>query len=189
MKKLFKLFWTFFKMGLVNFGGGYAMLPLLQKEIVDDNHWCTEDEMNDYFAVGQCTPGLISINVSTFIGYKLKKIPGAIATTLGFVLPSFIIILIIAMILQNFSDIKQVKDAFAAIRVCVCVLMIQAVLKMFKKSIVDIFTLIIFIAVFFASIFLNISPIYYVVAAGVIGLLINVIKSKKMNNRKGDTLE
>ena len=113
---------TFARIGLVNFGGGYAMLPLLERELVNDRGWCTTDELMDYFAIGQCTPGLIALNVSTFIGNKRKGVLGGITATLGFVTCPIIIILLIAMFLTNFADLPIVKNAFAGIRVCVCVL-------------------------------------------------------------------
>ena len=108
MKKLLQLYWIFFKLGIVNFGGGYALLPLLQKELVEKYKWATDEEVIDYYAIGQCTPGAIAVNVSTFIGYKVKGVLGGIFATLGFISPAFIIIFIIATILSNFSDIPQV---------------------------------------------------------------------------------
>lgn len=187
MKELFKLFWIFFKMGIVNFGGGYAMLPLLQEEIVEKRSYCTEDEINDYFAAGQCTPGLISVNVSTFIGYKLKKVPGAIFTTLGFITPSYLCILLIAMVLKNFMDNQFVLDAFAGITVAVVALMIKSTISMFKKSVVDIYTLLIFVIILslcivpdFVPSFPSISPVIFVVLSGIIGVSINMLRTHKM---------
>lgn len=187
MKELFKLYWIFFKMGIVNFGGGYAMLPLLQEEIVEKRNFCTEQEINDYYAAGQCTPGLISVNVSTFIGYKLKKIPGAIFTTLGFISPSYIIILIIAMVLKNFMDNQYVLNAFAGINVAVAVLMIKATVKMVRKSVIDIYTLLIFTIILtlcilpdFISSFPAISPIIFVVLSGFVGVSINKLREHQM---------
>ena len=104
MKELFDLFWTFCKIGALTFGGGYAMLPLIQREIVENKKWSTEKEILDYYAVGQCTPGVIAVNTATFIGYKLRGIIGGIVATLGVIFPSIVIILIIATFLQNFAD-------------------------------------------------------------------------------------
>ena len=109
-------------MGIVNFGGGYALLPLLQKELVEKRGWATNEEITDYYAIGQCTPGAIAVNVSTFIGYKIKGVLGGIVSTLGFVSPAFIIIFIIATVLNQFADLWYVQSAFKAIRVCVFVL-------------------------------------------------------------------
>lgn len=186
MRNILKLYLLFLKIGVVNFGGGYAMLPLLQKEIVEKNGWATEQELNDYFAIGQCTPGAIAVNVSTFIGYKKAGILGGIFATLGFVTPALIIILIVASVLNNFSEYKIVQDAFAAIRVCVFVLILHAVFKLRKKSVYDIITLLIAITVFALATFTNVQLVFFVLAAGILGILINVIKekSKKSSNKE-----
>ncbi len=179
MKELIQLYWTFFKMGAVNFGGGYAMLPLLQREIVEKNGWATDDEISDYYAVGQCTPGVISVNVSTFIGYKRKGILGGILATLGFLTPSILIIIVIATILHNFQDNKYVIGAFEGIRVCVCVLMISALYKLLKNSVKDLFTIIVFVSILLLSIFTDISPILFIILASIAGLVYGSIKEKK----------
>ena len=130
MKELFDLFWTFCKIGALTFGGGYAMLPLIQREIVENKKWSTEKEILDYYAVGQCTPGVIAVNTATFIGFKLKGIVGGIVATLGVIFPSLIIILIIASFLQSFADLSIVQSAFAGIRVAVVALIITTVIKL-----------------------------------------------------------
>lgn len=135
MKELFDLFWTFCKIGALTFGGGYAMLPLIQREIVENKKWSTEKEILDYYAVGQCTPGVIAVNTATFIGYKLRGIIGGIVATLGVIFPSIVIILIIATFLQNFADLAIVQSAFAGIRVAVVALIITTVVKLIKSSI------------------------------------------------------
>ena len=137
LKTLIKLFVIFFRMGAVCFGGGYVLLPIIKREIVEKYGYATEDEVADYFAVGQCTPGVIAANVATFIGHKQKGILGGIVATLGFVAPSIIIIGIIAAFLQNFAESEIVKHAFAGIRICVCVLIINAVISFGIKAIVD----------------------------------------------------
>ena len=190
MKKLCALFWIFFKLGAVNFGGGYALLPLLQKELVEKRGWATEEEMADYYAIGQCTPGAIAVNVSTFIGYKIKGILGGIVATLGFVFPALIVIFVIATILNNFMDIAQVKSAFAAIRVCVFVLILSAILKLSKKSVVDVITLIVAALILFLSIFVPVIPLYsYVIVAGIIGIIVGLIRQKKDKDEAKKTLE
>ena len=113
MKELWDLFWVFAKMGAVTFGGGYAMLPILQREIVEKRGWATEEEVMDYYAVGQCAPGIIAVNVATFIGQKLRGISGGIVATLGIVFPSVVIISILAGLIQNFAHIPVVINAFA----------------------------------------------------------------------------
>ncbi len=148
MNNLLELYWTFVKIGCVTFGGGYAMLPILERELVDKRHWTTMDALRDYFSIGQCTPGIIALNVSTFIGEKRGGVKGAIAATTGFLTGPVLIILIIAAFLRNFATYPVVQHAFAGIRVCVCVLILQAVLRLWKKSVVDPFTLGLYIAVF-----------------------------------------
>ena len=135
MKQHWTLFRVFAQMGAICFGGGYAMLSLLQKVVVEQYHWATEEELMDYYAIGQCTPGIIAINTSTFIGYKYAGISGAVCAALGFLSPSIVIITVIAAFLQNFAQFPLVMHAFAGIRVCVCVLILDAVLKLGKKSI------------------------------------------------------
>lgn len=176
MKELFQLFFSFARIGGFTFGGGYAMLPMLQKEIVEKFGWVTEDELMDYYAIGQCTPGIIAVNTATFVGYKLKKIPGAIAATLGVITPSIIIITLIAAFLQNFAQFAAVRHAFNGIRAAVCVLVFNAVVKLAKKSVVDKVTLAICIAVLVLSLFTEISPAIMVILAGGAGYLAKRLK-------------
>lgn len=175
MPLLLDLFCAFFRIGLFTFGGGYAMLPLLQREIVEKKHWATEEELLDYFAVGQCTPGIIAVNTATFVGFKEKKLSGAIFATLGIVSPSLVIITVIAALLSNFSHIAAVQNAFAGIRVAVCVLILNSIVKLWKKSVVDKLTLGVFIAVFLGSVLLShVSPVVFIVAAAVLGIVVRV---------------
>ncbi|MBO6146072.1 MAG: chromate transporter [Lachnospiraceae bacterium] len=177
MKELFELYLTFLKIGAVNFGGGYAMLPLLEEELNKKRGWVTTDELMDYFAIGQCTPGIIALNVSTFIGNKRHGVAGAAAATLGFLTCPIIIIIVIAAFLTNFADIPLVQNAFAGIRVCVCVLILEAVLRLWKKAIVDRLAFVIYIIVFILMAFSGLLPVkvpaaVLVIAAGVAGILI-----------------
>lgn len=175
MPLLLDLFCAFFRIGLFTFGGGYAMLPLLQREIVEKKHWATEEEMLDYFAVGQCTPGIIAVNTATFVGFKEKKLSGAIFATLGIVSPSLVIITVIAALLSNFAHIAAVQNAFAGIRVAVCVLILNSIVKLWKKSVVDKLTLGVFIAVFLGSVLLShVSPVMFIVGAAVLGIVVRV---------------
>ena len=167
-------------MGIVNFGGGYALLPLLQKELVEKRNWATNEELTDYYAIGQCTPGAIAVNVSTFIGYKIKGVLGGIMATLGFISPAFIIIFVIATVLNQFADYWFVKSAFKAIRATVFVLVLSAVFKLSKKSIVDWITLGIAVIVLGLTIFTEIPLFIYVLIAGAIGILINWYKDKRI---------
>lgn len=179
MKELFDLFWTFCKIGALTFGGGYAMLPIIQREIVENKKWSTEKEILDYYAVGQCTPGVIAVNTATFIGFKLKGIIGGIVATLGVVFPSLIIILIIASFLQSFADLSIVQSAFAGIRVAVVALIITTVIKLLKSSIKDYLGVIIAIIAFIISAFIGLSPVYVVIAAGLTGFISKSIGGKK----------
>ena len=125
LKKLLDLFLTFARIGGLTFGGGYAMLPMLQKEVVENRGWATEEELADYFAIGQCTPGVIAVNTATFVGYREAGILGGVMATLGVIFPSLVIITIIAAFIRNFADLPVVKHAFSGIRVCVCVLILS----------------------------------------------------------------
>ena len=176
MKILLDLFITFAKIGAVTFGGGYAMLMILLREIVEKKHWATEQELTDYYAVSQCTPGVIAVNVATFIGEKQAGILGGIIATIGVVFPSIIIISLLAGIIHAYSEIEWVKHAFAGVRVCVCVLIFNAVLKIFNSAIIDKITLFIYIIILAGTIFLKISPILLIVLAGGAGLLVKGLK-------------
>ena len=180
MKQLFKLFFTFAKVGVMTFGGGYAMLPILQREIVDNNGWATEEELMDYFAIGQCTPGVIAVNTATFIGQKQKGILGGIFTTLGVVFPSLVIISLLAGVIEAFSHIQWVQHAFGGIRVCVCVLILNAVVKLLKKAVLDVPTGIIFALVAVGSYFLPISPVIFVLVAAIAGIALKSVGGKKV---------
>ena len=176
MKICAKLFAVFAQLGACCFGGGYAMLSLLQRVIVEKYHWATEEELTDYYAIGQCTPGIIAINTSTFIGYKLAKIPGAIAAGLGFLTPSILIITIIATFLENFAELPIVMHAFAGIRCCVCVLILDAVLKLGKKSVSSISAWIIFLVATILAFFTDVSTVVVVIGAGIAGYVLYVVK-------------
>ena len=179
MKELWILFWSFAKMGAITFGGGMAMLPILQREVVDHRHWATEEELVDYYALSQCTPGIIAVNVSTFIGQKQKGVVGGIVATLGVVFPSLVIISILAGLITNFSHLAWVQNAFAGIQVCVCVLIFNSVRKLLKKSVVDKRTAAIFIIVMLCSTLLNVSPVWFVVISALAGIVLKGLEAKK----------
>ena len=178
-KLALKMYVSFFQIGLFTFGGGYAMLPMLQREIVDAHGWATEEELADYYAIGQCTPGVIAVNTATFIGQKLGGTACAAAATLGVIFPSLVIITVIAAVLRNFAELPVVRNAFAGIRVCVCALILNAVVKLWKKAVVDLPTLIIFLAILALAVFTKLSPVIFVVAAGIAGVLIKAKGAKK----------
>ena len=187
MLELIKLYITFFKLGIVNFGGGYAMLPLLERELADKRGWTTSEELADFYAVGQCTPGAIAVNVSTMIGYKRKGVLGGIAATLGFISPAFIIIFIIATLLTNFADNKYVAHALAGIRVVVFFLVLSAIIKLFKNSCKDKVAKIIAVLVGILAIAVPTKYVglyIYVIIAGIFGILFNLIKEKRRLNKE-----
>ncbi len=169
MKELVELFWLFAQIGACTFGGGYAMLPILQRELVEKRGWVEEDELMDYYAIGQCTPGIIAINTATFIGYKRKKLIGGITATLGFVFPSLIIITLIAAFMRNFASLGIVSRAFSGIRICVCALITDAVIKLYKKAVVDKLSVVIFLVVLLLALFTEIPSAAIVIAAGAVG--------------------
>ncbi len=170
--KFLELFLSFAKVGVMTFGGGYAMIPILEREIVEKRGWASSEELMDYYAVGQCTPGVIAINTATFIGYKVAGNLGGVVATLGMVFPSFVIISLIAGILTNFSEIQAVKSAFAAIRVCVCVLIFNSVLKLWKGAVKDKAAAVIFVLVLIPAVIFDISPIVFVLLCGTAGVFL-----------------
>ena len=179
MKEYFDLFFTFAKIGAFTFGGGYAMLPMLEKEVVDKKHWATLEEIMDYYAVGQCTPGVIFVNTATFIGYYRKGILGGIVATLGVVFPSIIIIMAIAGLLNNFAEIAAVQHALHGIRIAVCVLIVKATLKLFKTGVKDLFGIALFVIALILT-YLSIVPtIVIVVVSAILGITVQMVKTKK----------
>lgn len=169
----------FMKTGIRTFGGGYGILPILKKELVDERNWVSSEELLDYYALGQCTPGIIAVNVATLIGYKRNGIAGALAATAGFVLPSFIIILIIAAVLQEVSSLEIVSHVFAGIRLAVCALIFHTVLTLRKAAVVDLFGIGVFVFFFIASAVFSLSPMIAVVAAIICGLLLRKVSKKE----------
>lgn len=170
MKPYLDLFFSFAKVGVMTFGGGYAMLPILQREIVRKKHWATEEELMDYFAIGQCTPGIIAVNTATFVGYKQAGILGGVIATLGLVCPSFIIICLLTGVIEAFSHLEWVQHAMGGVRVCVCILIANAVVKLYRSAIVDRVTLVLFILVTIVGFATSVNPIWLIVLAAGAGL-------------------
>jgi len=179
MKELWEIYITFAKVGAMTFGGGYAMLPILQKEVVEQKQWATEAEILDYYALSQCMPGIIMVNTLAFIGKKRKGVPGAIVGGLGAVLPPLIIITAIAALLTAFADVPAVQNAFAGIRVCVCVLIFNSILKLWKSSVVDKICLALFAVVTVLSLVADISPVIFILGSAAIGIAIKCLGGKK----------
>lgn len=173
--KLFQLFLTFFRIGLFTFGGGYAMIPLMQRETVERRKWISDDDIFEVIAIAESTPGPIAINSATFIGYKVAGVWGAVCATLGTVLPSFIIILIISFFLREFQDIKAVQYAFNGIRAGVLALVIKAWWTMAKKMPKNSIAYIIAIGAFLAAGILDIHVLLVIVCSGIIGLIASLI--------------
>ena len=174
------LFLTFAKVGVCTFGGGYAMLPILQREVVERKGWATDVELTDYFAIGQCTPGVIAVNTATFIGHKYKGIPGALCSTLGVVFPSIVIITIIAAFLANFADFPMVQHALAGVNAAVVALILSSVLKLGKSTLKDTISLCIFLVVLALALLVGLSPVLLIAGAGLAGYVIcRVLKRKE----------
>jgi len=185
-----KLLLSFAYIGAFTFGGGYSMLPMFQRELVEKNKWLTVEELTDLFSISQCLPGIIAANTAIFVGYKHKRVLGGIVSALGVALPSIIFILIIAAFLTNFASIPIVQKAFIGLRVCVSVLIINAVLKLRKNSVIDLPSVFIFLAVFLLAVF-KILPVAALVAiAGVFGIAISLVRnritSRDHNDQEGD---
>ena len=178
MKVLWDLFRAFFTIGAMTFGGGYAMLPMLEREIVQKHKWATQEELLNYFAIGQCTPGVIAVNTATFVGYKTKKEIGGIVATLGVIAPSILIITVIAMVLQNFMDIVWVQHAFAGIRVAVVALITASVVKLFKSNVKKSWHIALAVIAFIVVALLKLSPVYVVVACAVLSFIFGKKVSK-----------
>ncbi len=176
MKLIPDLFLTFARVGVCTFGGGYAMLPILQREVVTKKEWITDGELADCFAIGQCTPGIIAVNTATFVGYKQGGNIGGVAATLGVVFPSVVIIGLIAAFLQQFAHIPWVAHAFAGIRACVCALIFTSVFRLLKAAAVDVPAAVIYCAALLASAWFGLSPVLVVVAGGVIGLAVSRVR-------------
>lgn len=164
------LFSAFFRIGLFTFGGGYAMLPMLERECVEKHGWTDREQIVDYFAIGQCTPGVIAVNTATFIGKSERGFAGAAAATLGVVTPSVLIILLIASLLTNFAHIPAVAHAFGGIRVAVAVLILNAVVKLYKSNVKGGMGLSLCLLAFALVAFFSLSPVYVVLGAALVGL-------------------
>ena len=183
MKELLTIYWEFLKMGAVTFGGGYAMLPILRRTVVEKHHWTTEEQIMDFYAVSQGLPGIIAVNVSVFIGYHLKRVKGGVAAALGVVSPCLVIISLIAAVFTNFQDNPYVKHAMAGVTVCVCALILDAVLSLWKKGVKDVFGLVLCVAAFAVSAFTGISPVLIVILAALAGVAASVLRA--LGRQKG----
>ena len=171
LKLIADLFLVFAKMGLFTVGGGYAMFPIMKQELAQKRNWVTEEEILDYYAIGQCTPGIIAVNVATFVGKKVGGFWGSVAGTVGVISPSVIIIMIIAAFINNFADLWFVQSAFAGIRVVVILLILNTIISMWKKSIKNIFGYVTFLLAFILSFFNIASSVVIVILSGIAGII------------------
>lgn len=178
MKILWQLYAAFFNIGLFTFGGGYAMLPMLQREVVEHHKWATEEELLNSFAIAQCTPGVIAVNTATYIGCKVGGIPGSVMATAAVVSPSLIIISVIALVLKNFMEYQIVSYAFAGIRVAVAVLVTKALIGLFQKGVKSAFSCGVFLACLALAVFTEISPVIMVLAAIALGLILKGVSKQ-----------
>jgi chromate transporter len=182
MKELLDIYLTFFRVGISTFGGGYAMIPVVERELINKKGWVTMDEVMNYYTIAQITPGIIAVNLSTFVGYKLKGPLGGIISTLGFITPGVVLISIIAAFISNFMDIAWVGHAFAGIRIAVGALILETVWKLVKNVFKNVKSVVIYLLAFFLAAVPTFSktllphwassPMLIVLAAGVIGFLI-----------------
>ena len=178
MREYIKIFLAFAYIGAVSFGGGYAMLPMFKRQLVEKNGWLTEEEMTNMFSVAQCLPGIIAGNSAILVGYKRKGVLGGIVAALGAVFPSVVIIIILAMFISRFAHIPAVQSAFAGIRICVSVLIINTVIKLWKSSVVDKPAIAVFTVIFLLSLFTHISVAILIAAAGAAGLAISLLRKE-----------
>lgn len=182
MKEYIELFLTWAKIGGFTYGGGYAMLPLIINEVAKNKNWATEDEIMDYYAISQCTPGVIAVNIATFVGKKRKGVLGGIIATLGVITPSIIIITLIAAFLKKYSNLDIVRHALNGVFVAECVLMTKTVIKLGKNALKDIKTIAIFIASFICIFYLNVSTIIISLGTIVIALIIYSLGERNVNS-------
>ena len=181
-----QLFTAFFKIGLFTFGGGMSMLPMLQKELVESKKWLTDEEILNYFAIGQCTPGIIAVNVATFCGYKRAGLLGAVAATVGIVCPSWLVITLIAGSISHFSEIEWLQRAMKGVYIAVAALLTRAVFTFGKKIITDGITAVIALAAFLAMTVWNVSGILIVLAAGFIGFCTQMMRNRNRTINNDD---
>ena len=185
MKEYFDLFFTFFKIGCIAFGGGYAVIPLVDRELIKKRGWVTMDEVMDYYTIAQITPGIIAVNLSTFIGYKRKGPLGGTLTTIGFALPGISFIIIAAFFIRNIEDYPVVIHAFTGIRIAVGALILDTIIKLVKGIFKDWKALVIYVVAFLVSALWGLSPMLIVLSAGLVGLFIYRPGSEKKPDKTG----
>lgn len=179
-RRIWLLFLTFFKIGAFTFGGGYAMIPLISKEVVETHKWITDDDILEIVAIAESTPGPIAINSATFVGFRVAGFWGAFAATFGVVLPSFVIITALSFVLRQFQSLKPVKYAFYGIRAGVLALLLKALYTMFKKCPKHLVSCIVMAGAFVAAAFLPVNVIYIVIACALFGLVSSFVAERRV---------
>lgn len=180
MKELIQLYIAFFRIGGLTFGGGLAMLPMLKYELMEKRNWVTEEEILDYYAIGQCTPGIIAVNTATFVGFKKRGVIGAIFSTLGMISPSVIIITIIAMFMEQIMSNQIVLHALNGIKIAICALLLNTIITLAKKSMVNKITSAIAIVTFALAMFTPIPTVFIVIMATLFGII--MYKTGRLEN-------
>jgi chromate transporter len=181
LKLLFEIFWVFFKIGAFTFGGGYAMIPLINRETVENKKWISDQDILDIVAIAESTPGPIAINSATFVGYKVAGTLGSVFATLGTVIPSFIIILLISFVLEEFQHLTVIKYAFEGIRAGVLALVLKAFWTMYKKAPKNLISYIISALAFILAAFVKLNILYCIIICALIGLTSSIIARRRMN--------
>lgn len=181
--RLLPLFLTFLKIGGFTFGGGYAMIPLIQKETVENKHWISDDDILEIIAIAESTPGPIAINSATFVGYRTAGVLGAILATLGVVLPSFVIITIISMVLTQFESLRAVKYAFYGIRAGVLALIVKAFWSMYKKCPRGIVSYIVMAFAFICAAIFDVNVIIVIICSALFGLVTTLLAKRRLDHQ------
>ncbi len=185
IKNLFQLYWSFFKIGGLTFGGGLSMLPMLERELVQRRKWVTEEEILDFYAIGQCTPGIIAVNTATFVGYKKEKILGGIFATLGMISPSIIVISLVAAFFEMFLSNKWFSHAMMGVRSVVCAMLINTIISLGKKCLKNAYSWIICVIILVLGFFTKIPTVVLVLMAAAVGIAFNEIKFRHDEKKKG----
>lgn len=179
LRTLFELYYEFAKIGTFTIGGGLAMMPMMERELIAKKHWITEEDLLDYYAIGQSTPGIVAVNVATFVGFRQAGIIGGIVATLGMVTPSLVIIMILAGLINSISDYPYVQKALAGINVAVAALLTSVVVKFAKKTIKKILHAVYMLTAFALVFFLKVPSVWIIIAALTAGVVISLIQVKK----------
>ncbi|MDR1694784.1 MAG: chromate transporter [Lactobacillaceae bacterium] len=179
MRIIFDLFIIFFKIGLFTFGGGYAMLPILRKDIVDKKHWCEDDEIIDFYSLSQVLPGIIAINVAGLVGYKIKGKIGVLTSVAGMITPSIIVILLIASVMTNIMHNEYVIHALTGVKVATIILILETIVSLWKKSVNNAFGLGVFMASLAFLTAFSVSPVILIVVSSAFGFMVRKMEKKK----------